>query len=80
VVELVDPQINFLDADKHGSLIIVAGRSSMEGKLLNTAILPPSSSSGGGGDSGEAIEPKRRQEIRLRMDGVCAFTVPTFIN
>jgi hypothetical protein len=80
VVELVDPQINFLDADKHGSLIIVAGRSSMEGKRLNTAILPPSSGGGGGGDSGEAIEPKRRQEIRLRMDGVSAFTVPTLIN
>jgi hypothetical protein len=42
-VELIDPQINFLDASKHGSLIIVAGTSSVEGKKLNTAILPPPS-------------------------------------
>lgn len=82
IVELVDPQINFLDADKHGSLIIVAGRSSLEGKRLNTAILPPPASGTGAGEAGKAaeIEPKRRQEIRLRMDGVSAFTIPTLIN
>lgn len=95
VVELVDPQINFLDADKHGSLIIVAGRSSLEGKRLNTAILPPASqttaaaaaanagnANEAGGDKAKtaSVDPKRRQEIRLKMDGVSAFTIPTLIN
>ncbi len=89
IVEVIDPQINFLDADKHGSLIIVAGRSSLEGKKLNTAILPPAppvSSNPVPTDGGESekakttVDPKRRQEIRLKMDGVSAFTIPTLIN
>lgn len=72
LVELIDPQVNFLDVKSHSSLIIVAGRSSLEGRRLNTAVLPPTHSR-----DGKVLEPKRRREIRLRMDGVSAFTVPT---
>lgn len=32
VVELIDPQVNFLDVKTHSSLIIVAGHSSLEGR------------------------------------------------
>eukprot|EP00981_Chlorochromonas_danica_P010154 scaffold3051_cov167-Ochromonas_danica.AAC.13 len=83
-VELIHPQVNFLDTDSHSSLIIVAGRSSVEGKRLSTATLPPVRSSPSpypgdeeDGTGGEQNEAKRRQEIRLKMDNVCAYTVPS---
>jgi hypothetical protein len=93
IVELIDPQVNFLDVNTHSSLIIVAGLSSLEGRRYTDATLPPSSSSGAAGPTtrdsfagGPAprtsltptqLVPKRQQELRLRMDGVSAFTVPS---
>ncbi|RYH13905.1 hypothetical protein EON65_34545 [archaeon] len=81
IVELIDPQLNFLDTDSHSSLIIVAGRSSLEGKRMNSATLPSLANTNAVvADTEEHIDmntPKRRQEIRLRMDNVSAYTVPT---
>jgi hypothetical protein len=90
IVELIDPQVNFLDAKTHGSVIIVAGRSSLEGKRYTDATLPPRHDAANGTDGRSSFanpprnsvaaalaEPKRQQEVRLRMDGVSAFTVPT---
>lgn len=37
VVELIDPQVNFLDVKTHSSLIIVAGHSSLEGRRSTQA-------------------------------------------
>lgn len=76
IVELVDPQLNFLDVESHSSLIIVAGRSSLEGKRLSTATLAPQRQANAW-DEESANTPKRRQEIRLKMDNVVAYTVPT---
>ena len=39
VVELLDPQLNFLDVKNHASLIVVSGRSSLEGQKDTSAIL-----------------------------------------
>ena len=39
VVELLDPQLNFLDVKNHASLIVVSGRSSLEGQKDTDAIL-----------------------------------------
>ena len=105
VVELLDPQLNFLDVKNHASLIVVSGRSSLEGQKDTDAILArihspgvashshphPHSSNGHGlgpglglgsgvGVSeaeGLGLEPKRANELKLSMDGVSAFTVPT---
>ena len=108
LLELIDPQLNFLDTKSHSSLIMVAGRSSLEGQRETTAVLVPSpgvlkrvgekkngktSTSGresgrrGSGERGErereiekevtAMEPKRLNEIKLHMEKVSAFTVPT---
>lgn len=82
LIELIDPQVNFLDVKTHSSLIIVAGRSSVEGKRYTDATLPPRHDVASGGDgrasmAGGHADPKRQQEVRLRMDGVSAFTVPS---
>lgn len=96
IVELIDPQVNFLDVKTHSSLIIVAGLSSLEGKRYTDATLPPNHDNAGAGAGAGANnvrgslatpargsvtqalpEPKRQQELRLRMDGVSAFTVPS---
>lgn len=82
LVELIDPQVNFLDVKTHSSLIIVAGLSSLEGKRFCDATLPPSSATAGSGLPRNSLAsaqlvPKRQQEVRLRMDGVSAFTVPS---
>lgn len=93
IVELIDPQVNFLDVKTHSSLIIVAGLSSVEGKRFTDATLAPSHDMSGaqqgpnnirdsmatrGSIAQQALqEPKRQQELRLRMDGVSAFTVPS---
>lgn len=89
VVEFLDPQVNFLDVKTHSSLIIVAGLSSLEGRRASHATLPPrnvfnsrnkirnSIDSIASTALLSSLEPKRQQEVRLRMDGVSAFTVPT---
>jgi hypothetical protein len=92
IVELIDPQVNFLDVNTHSSLIIVAGRSSVEGKRYSDATLPPSPFENSNEQTTRAtlsgalprssianamLVPKRQQELRLRMDGVSAFTVPS---
>ncbi|KAJ1439175.1 hypothetical protein B484DRAFT_444142 [Ochromonadaceae sp. CCMP2298] len=80
VVQLIDPQINFLDTKAHSSVIIVAGRSSLEGKKYTHATLPPQAGAEGNMRSsiaGMRADPQRQQELRLRMDGVSAFTVPS---
>jgi hypothetical protein len=92
IVELIDPQVNFLDVNTHSSLIIVAGRSSLEGKRYSDATLPPSTLGAANEPTSRAtlsgalprnsianaaLVPKRQQELRLRMDGVSAFTVPS---
>ena len=71
-VEIVEPQINFLDDRTHSSLIIVAGNSKLSGQRMNTAMVPKSLSL-----DGKQLEPQRRQELRLQMEGVSAYTVPT---
>ena len=39
-VELIDPQINFLDTREHCSVITVAGRSTLEGKRAAVGVQP----------------------------------------
>eukprot|EP01041_Mallomonas_annulata_P001161 gene1161-2253_t len=75
VIEFVDPQLNFMDDKVEGSVVIVAGAAAVEGKRSVAAhvsshkkLQQQQSSSG---------VPKRRYEVRLRMDGVSMFTVPT---
>jgi hypothetical protein len=90
VVEFIDPQVNFLDPETHSSVIIVAGRAMVEGQRSNTAILPPqqppygiggdhAEDAGGAGGNGNSTA-KRRREIRLKMDGVSAYTVPSLLS
>ena len=84
-VELVDPQVNFFDPKTHSSLVIVAGNSTLEGKRNTFATVPPSARMATRGTLRRSslnsqkgcFDPKRQQDIRLRMDGVSAFTVPT---
>jgi len=57
VVELIDPQINFLDTKTHSSLIIVAGRSSLEGRKYTHATLPPQEPLSSSMDSPVVIAP-----------------------
>jgi len=72
-VELIDPQVNFLDVKSHSSLIIVAGKSSLDGKREGNAVAIKK--------EGEITSaPKRRNDIRLQMTGVSAYTVPTMID
>eukprot|EP01038_Epipyxis_sp_PR26KG_P009008 gene9008-12150_t len=93
MIELLDPQVNFLDVKTHSSLVIVAGTSALEGKRMSTASLPPDrannlydtdegnygniNNENNSDDENDDKNPKRKHEIRLRMDGVSAFTVPT---
>ena len=73
LVELIDPQVNFLDVKSHSSLIIVSGKSSLDGKREGNAVAIKK--------EGEITsDPKRRNDIRLQMTGVSAFTVPTMID
>jgi hypothetical protein len=87
MLELVDPQLNFLDTKSHSSVIMAAGRSSLMGHRETTALLVPiapsaevkSTKKGKNreGRDGVKKEPKRQNEIQLLMDKVSAFTVPT---
>ena len=91
LVELIDPQVNFLDNKSHSSLIIVSGhyyyyhhyhyhyyyyyylgKSSLQGKRENRAIVHQ--------DGKHVSDPKRKNDIRLLMTGVSAYTVPTMID
>ena len=93
-VELIDPQINILDVGTHSSLIICAGKSSLEGSRQTAATVmqveeelfmsPGAAVIASGGDGSKELEQyareqrvKQRNDIRLKMDGVSAFTVPT---
>jgi hypothetical protein len=88
-VEIEDPQINFLDEQTHSSLIIIAGNARLTGQRSSVAILAHKH---GSGESvylylfhlpllyfgcSSCAECKRKREIKLQMDGVSAFTVPT---
>ena len=66
VVELIDPQVNFLDEKTQSSLLIVAGKSSLRGQKGTEAYLTKF-------ESGD--EPKRENSLRLLMDAVSAYTV-----
>lgn len=68
IVELIDPQVNFLDERAQGSLLIVAGLSSLEGTKGITAAIQIQSVDD---------TPQRENTLNLIMDGVSAFTVPT---
>ena len=73
LVELIDPQVNFLDVKSHSSLIIVSGKSSLGGKRESNAVAIKK--------EGEITsDPKRRNDIKLQMTGVSAFTVPTMMD
>lgn len=73
LVELIDPQVNFLDVKSHSSLIIVSGKSSLDGKREGNAVAIKK--------EGEITsDPKRRNDIRLQMTGVSAYTVPTMVD
>lgn len=93
MVDLIDPQINFLDVKSHSSVIIVASQSSLEGSrgvnaLINsdnnhlnssskkTHLRDPSPSNVDPSKKSGAA--KRRSEIRLRLNGVSAYTAPTY--
>jgi hypothetical protein len=83
LVELVDPQLNFLDTKTHGSVIMVTGRASLEGRRETVAVMAPARAGAvvGNGrqppDRRQLSDPKRMNEITLRMTAVSAFTVPT---
>jgi hypothetical protein len=71
-IELADPQINFLDTKNGGSLVCCTGLSSLEGWHHTNATICR-------GDGALAI-PKRKNEIRLRMNNVSAFTASTNVD
>lgn len=64
LVELVDPQLNFLDMTSHSSLLIVAGLSSLEGNTQPHATLSDVM------DENDEYIPKRKNDIGLRLEGV----------
>ena len=80
LVELVDPQINFLDTKNHCSVICVSGRSTLEGKRAAHGVQPLNSvcqyevyhqleqaGTGGGGDVREQELPLRKPKRRLEL-------------
>jgi hypothetical protein len=38
-VQLIDPQVNFLDTNKHSSLLLVASKASIEGRRQSMVYL-----------------------------------------
>jgi hypothetical protein len=82
-IELVDPQINLLDIKKHSSMLIVAGKSLVEGYRQTNALVTVASGasmSDRGNDasnntSSNLSQPRRQHELKVRFDGVSAFTV-----
>lgn len=71
IVELIDHQVNFLDEKTQSSLIIVAGKSSLEGKKGAYAHLLDFVTDAG---------PKRENTTQLHMDAVRAYTVSSFLQ
>eukprot|EP01035_Chromulina_nebulosa_P018260 gene18260-23935_t len=72
IIELIDPQINFLDVESHSSVIIVTGRSYLEGSRNNIGYINERNK--------DSCTPQRMSEIRLQMDAVSAYTVPTMLS
>jgi hypothetical protein len=81
VVELIEPQINFLDVTSHSSMVILAGRSQFEGYRGDLAFQPRDRNAAESATAtATATTPKRKSELKLSMDGVSAYTAPTLIG
>jgi hypothetical protein len=67
-VELIDPQLNFLDTKTHSCFLICAGKSSLEGLKQHEVVI--------------ATEDKFNQRVKLQlhMEGVSLFTAFTYSN
>jgi hypothetical protein len=72
-IELQDPQVNILDEKTQSTLLIVIdGSSTLIGKKHNGATVTVQ----GLGDQ-EKVSPKRKVNVRLKMENVNAYTIPT---
>ena len=95
-VELVDPQLNFLDAKNHGSIVTVAAHSTLEGFRSGIGVQPEQTVCAYDVDIADLLpdermdprlnsqlpsaKPKRKIELNFRMNAVSAFTVDTKIK
>ena len=72
-IELIDPQINFLDTKSLSSLILGFKTGILEGKRNMTSLCPDR-------HEGKRSMLQRKNDIRLQMGGVSAFTAPVEVS